>query len=959
MLHFGKLMFLLVSMMVYGQQQYYYSTTNGLPSNTVYDIVQDKDGFIWMATSKGITKYDGDSFSTFTVQQGLPNNDTWKLESTPDGKIWYAAKSNRQGYIENDSIYSFPIEHNKTISPGGLAVLDTTVNYISGTSHFLRNQIWKSNHTDGLLGVDDDDAFFISDTLILKRETSGFSIYTISENRQPVKNHEIKIENFSSSGKIIQYPFGVYGNTYWRIQEESLLLVNLKTANTRIIPYKGKLNRHKQFVWANDSQIQWKNGDSIQVYGHDFTLHTTIYFPSLSKYNRAILDRDGNLWMASLSNGVQLIPSNILNTKYYFQNKKVQKLEIFDDTLYAGILNEPLHYYDKGAFRPTMLIGQGNIYNIRKTKEHGLYLLAAEGSNAERHPIPREFVFEEEKQFYRSSPDSKLAMHDFVTNNQKKYILTHDLIAMGTVKSSGKYQALKKMKGGVRFSVVYDSILILASDGLHLIKDDTVSKISEANKNRPIPYLSSVQRNTQLYLGTDGFGVEVLEGGELYSIPATQGLSVNNMVLKGNFLWLATQKGVKVLKIDPSPNKSKIVHSYYQADGLLDRNINDLALKDSTLFAATDLGLSAIDLKSTAHTKKPVLYFKEAKDTLQYLSTNHSNISVSFGAINFSNQQNIHYSYRLLPSQNEFEKTHSKTITFPSLAPGQYALEVKAIDQHENWNSKSIYLTIIPQWWQTDLAKTIGICIALLLLGTTGFYLYNIAKSREQRKSERAKRLVTLELQALRSQMNPHFVHNSLNAIQYFVQRNEVALSEKYLSRFSKLIRQFFEFSRKQTLLLSEEVALITNYLEIEKLRFEEKLNYSIYIDDTIDLQTITIPSMLLQPIIENAINHGIFHKSGPGKVEIRFVQPDKDVLKVTIQDNGIGLEKAKEMQQYGTRKNRSNSTEVLQERLTLLQQNNDWNITYSIEDLKTYGKSGTRVIVTLITIHENKHDIS
>ena len=128
-----------------------------------------------------------------------------------------------------------------------------------------------------------------------------------------------------------------------------------------------------------------------------------------------------------------------------------------------------------------------------------------------------------------------------------------------------------------------------------------------------------------------------------------------------------------------------------------------------------------------------------------------------------------------------------------------------------------------------------------------------------------------LELKALRSQMNPHFVHNSLNAIQYYIQQNDVETSENYLAKFSKLMRQFFDYSRRDSICLTEEISLLENYLQIEKLRFEEKLNYEIKVDTELDIDEESMPPMILQPLVENAINHGLFHKKGKGKVCVVF----------------------------------------------------------------------------------------
>ena len=201
-----------------------------------------------------------------------------------------------------------------------------------------------------------------------------------------------------------------------------------------------------------------------------------------------------------------------------------------------------------------------------------------------------------------------------------------------------------------------------------------------------------------------------------------------------------------------------------------------------------------------------------------------------------------------------------------------------------------------------------------------------------------------IELQALRSQMNPHFVHNSLNAIQYYIQRNEVEQSEEYLSKFSKLIRAFFELSRKQTITLEEEVNLLDNYLSIEKLRFEDKLHYEITVDDALEDDT-EIPSMLLQPLVENAVNHGIFHKKGSGTIKVEFRALEDDGFQVSVIDDGIGLTAAKELFKKTTKTIENRSTTVLQDRLKLLEYNGKWHIEHRVEELQN--PVGTAVHLT------------
>ncbi|EAS19839.1 putative histidine kinase transcriptional regulator protein [Flavobacteria bacterium BBFL7] len=204
------------------------------------------------------------------------------------------------------------------------------------------------------------------------------------------------------------------------------------------------------------------------------------------------------------------------------------------------------------------------------------------------------------------------------------------------------------------------------------------------------------------------------------------------------------------------------------------------------------------------------------------------------------------------------------------------------------------------------------------------------------------------ELNALRSQLNPHFVHNSLNAIQYYIQRNEVEISEDYLTKFSKLMRLFFDYSRTKTITLKEEIAFIKKYLDIEKLRFEDKISYKINVDKELDLNDLEIPTMLLQPMLENSVNHGIFHKSTSGTIHVEFLKTEiENKYQIIIKDDGIGINKTKKHNKNTTGTAKAHSSAVIAERLDILNDSGDWNISYSIHDRSDID-DGTGTIVQL-----------
>ena len=447
-------------------------------------------------------------------------------------------------------------------------------------------------------------------------------------------------------------------------------------------------------------------------------------------------------------------------------------------------------------------------------------------------------------------------------------------------------------------------------------------------------------------MGTDGRGVYIYNENKVVHLKNTDGFSIQKIIKKENQLWLATEKGVQQITLNKTNlANSKITNSFYTADGLLQNNTNDIYLEKDTLFAASDDGISKLNITDKIYAQKPNIYFKIKSDTLSYANEKRYNISISFATLNYINQDNLSYQYRLLPTQKEWKTTTTKTLNFSNLSPELHQLQVKATDQHFNTTTVSQYVNVVPTWWQTTLAK-IGFAV-LVILGFLGFVkiLQKRIQAKEQAKAQLDKKIAGLELQALRSQMNPHFVHNSLNAIQYYIQRNEVEHSENYLVKFSKLVRLFFEYSRKQNISIQEEISLLNNYLEIEKLRFEDKLSYQIEVDKMIDIEEQIIPSMMMQPIVENAVNHGLFHKKENGLVTILFKKIDEKSFTVIVEDDGIGINKSKEMYKDSSKNYQSKSSAVLEERLELLQQSNDWKIEYTIQDLSEISnKNGTRV---------------
>jgi LytS/YehU family sensor histidine kinase len=224
-------------------------------------------------------------------------------------------------------------------------------------------------------------------------------------------------------------------------------------------------------------------------------------------------------------------------------------------------------------------------------------------------------------------------------------------------------------------------------------------------------------------------------------------------------------------------------------------------------------------------------------------------------------------------------------------------------------------------------------------------------KNEEIKTSHFRQKLSELEMKALRAQMNPHFIFNCMNAINRMILSRESDDASRYLTKFAKLIRLMLENSENPTVSLEDELSMLEAYIQLEAMRFKGKISYQISVDEAIDQENTDLPSMVLQPFIENAIWHGLMHKEGEGFIKISITE-EEHVLKCVIEDNGIGREKALALNEKSVLKRKSMGLKITEERLRLLGKAGLQQL-IRITDLKDALNHalGTRVDVT-IPIH-------
>ncbi len=290
--------------------------------------------------------------------------------------------------------------------------------------------------------------------------------------------------------------------------------------------------------------------------------------------------------------------------------------------------------------------------------------------------------------------------------------------------------------------------------------------------------------------------------------------------------------------------------------------------------------------------------------------------SMEFASLDYRDSPKLRYAYKLEGINNNWMNAGTQRFcSYSNLSPGDYLFRIKATNSDGVWNEKgiSILIHIVPPIYLTSWFKwSVGVLMFLLIVGLMYWRMDFV-----HRKELNRRRLIESELQALRLQMNPHFIFNSLNAIQNFVINSDAEKATEYLSKFARLMRMILENSKQQAILLKDEIEFLSLYLEIESVRFEERFDYTIQVDPALS-GDVGIPSMLLQPYIENAIRHGLLHKTSRGKLTVKLALLD-DTIVASIIDDGIGRKKAMEIKERQGYSYKAFGMEITHDRLKIL----------------------------------------
>lgn len=961
---------------------------DGLPSQTTYQVVQDSIGFIWIGTSNGLVRFDGKEFKSFKHPK-QSDNEIVTVMNDNYGRIWYTNLSNQLFYIERDSISYFwgndirkPHRLNSYLVANDQIILHTDDNLNNDTTYITSLPINKPIQNLKYPNLNFHPAFKSSKPLLWDRNTdfifnvgpglSTMSFVPTSPNDSLtyswwtyLKNTETEWgPNAAKTSKIKHY---IFDNKFYLSKDNYLHIYDLATQKKSILSFKENISTIHSI--SGNIFILTNGGFSMLSKGQinkDFQTQLEDY-----SFNDIFLDREGNFWLATVSSGIVVIPSlNIQNHKLSDKKAPVYSLraDIDKNRIFVG--------QEKGT------ISLINLFSRNIEENYSIPF-----------PVGRvvDFLIDE---YLIICTDKNLIYQK--PNNRQEYKLINNSGAVKSISKDSHGNYLLGASGGafkipiskldspsdfflgpsqrMIFKRTYSNLEDF--DGKIWIGTTTGIYINESKKT--IPFLENdnhveysvsdiiQSRDSTIWVATNESGLLKIKNDKIIDRYNTENQLTSNTCRtlfespQGN-LWIGTSNGLFVL----NPN-TNVIRNFNKYDGLPSNDILSLAVTDSTVWVGTSKGLVSIPVNENCinNIPPPIILTKfsvHEQDTLITdkikLPYNQNSVQIDFLGLGFKSKGNITYQYQMLGIDSTWVNTTTRYARFPALQPNDYTFNVVAVneDGRKSEIPATIKITIIPAWWQT---WTFRISAILILLGSGWIFLYlrfKRQRKQEKEKNDLDKKVHELSLMALQTQMNPHFIFNSLNAIQEFFTTNDQEKAMRFLGKFAKLIRLVFDQSRQKYISLDEELDFLNIYLSLESLRFNDEVKIDVEISREVDQDRdiYRIPPLLIQPIVENSFKHGLFHKSKNKELSIKFEQY-QDHLKCTIQDNGVGRKRAGEINEWKKKNHRSAGLKTTKERLNLLHKDIKQNINsvefFSITDLfdENQNPTGTRVEILI-----------
>jgi ligand-binding sensor domain-containing protein len=859
---------LLFSQLTFGQNPYYYTIdrTNGLPSNSVYDIFQDSKGFMWFATGKGLCRYDGSVFKTFTSDTQTSKSGSCINEDS-FGRIWYINFDGYLYYVENGELKNLPQKESVgyikfgiikdklfLIQTKSVAVYDLKTLQLVYTYH-LKDEYIRATYTSN------SKFYFVGEHIYEIDYPNKIKTYPLTEDFR--KTLEVPIIQELNNEFFVVSKFSNYYYTY---KENQLS--------------KKKFNSSFDFIQnlAIIDNAPWLcTPNGIIKYENE---KATTYF---SDFNVSYIfkDKQQNYWISTVNSGLLFIQD--FKNNFIPLTPKPTVFSSYDNQLLIGTENDLIFglqlnnlsvntVYKNNSNHPiNQIIGNEKDKNIYFTSSK-FKILDKNNSVLKEESIAIKDIKKIDDTYYSFAASGLCGLFK-VSDKKSKW----DVIYEKSKSAYGSFNETSLIKSNGKstaFNPENNCIYYATNMGLKFVNSNGVNEIKFQNKTLYVTNLQSY-KNTVYALSTSE---------ELYKIDSKNTVtkvSIFEKHLKERFTKFKIQENSIFIFTSNGIIEYNLIKNNYRKILPLtsDLEVTDVAIVKDQIYFATSKGIIVKNKFKNKEFTKPELIINEIKvngilykeNNLTELEYNQNDITVNFSVLSFIPNEKKSVLYKINDGNWNRLDADNKNLILSSLSPGDYNLFLK-IDANYETKIKQIDFKINKPFWLNTFFLIYMSLIIIALLYT--FYKYQIQKIEKKNqllldKVNLEKNLNQSKLKAIKSQMNPHFFYNALNTIQSYILSNDKKQAVSYLSKFSTLTRTILEMSEKENITLSEEIKTLGLYLDIEKARFDEDFSYEINIAYGIDIENIKIPTMLLQPYVENAVKHGLLHKKGEKKLPL------------------------------------------------------------------------------------------
>lgn len=994
------LLFSLVNFTLFSQRGLIqYSKENGLISNEIRDVAYDHNGFIWLATPKGIERFDGQRFIHFKHDPAdslsIASNDIQGLVFDGRNTIW--AFTYNKGLIAIQTETFDIVNYNKRTVP---SFGSNRIN----TFAVLNDIIWYSSVEGKLYSFNSKS-----------RRTIQFSLRKFDPKVSSL--NAILIDETDPNKLWIMASDGLYR---FGVQDKGGTLFKFKKS-TDINPQASSAYRNNMSCAVQDSKgnlfIGLKRGgllyfDQFQGLFKSFPISIDdLKYQEIS----SVQWRDSRYLYLCLKNKEILLFDT--NTKEYVRYEESERSAVmpsqitkFGSQLAIASSNSGLFVHDESLIYGTKVTTDLQLYAVKYSPDKkSAYQLRGSSSGILKRifgkgpdVIPLNGLKDVKTFYYLKDGGMVVVGANGLIRLDKQYKIVKKTLHPNHQSIDKRFQNSLLVGDSLLFVGTLDASLLcfrlsdFSSQKIYSISDAT--KMDETREYFPlaIVYLDNAvyfSENEQLYrykihskevekiqlfnhentdqitclaigekqklwIGTRASGVWGYDlktkklTSEFTSFNGLQNDEVNQLTFDSKArLWILNPSCIAIIH-----TVSGKVQSLEKRNGISDVFGMDIT-PDSIYFFQRNSYIVGDALKNLPVRKKAVPYILQIRDMngMSRFSTNkikyaynENNLVFEFGIRDFSNAENNVVSYRLLGLDNKWINGSQKNeALYHNLPSGKYVFQLQVVEGDESTITEYAFKITRPfwrRWWFITLSAFAG------AFGIWFFMRSRIKRiqSTEQMKAEFSLQINEMESKALRAQMNPHFLFNSLNSIRLFILKDEVDNAADYIAKFSKLLRMILNYSRQDMITVYDEIQSLKLYLEFERLRFDQDFDFDLQIDgqEVLDCQ---IPPMIIQPFIENAIWHGLMPRTEEGgKIRVSF-QKQLSGLYVMVQDNGIGREKAKENNRKRSLKEGSVGLQITKDRLRSLTLRTKRQNEFEIEDL--IDENG-RAIGTLVTLY-------